>query len=114
MDIRHGLISADSHVVTEPKAFLDRMSESTFGDRIPQIKEVENNGQWVERWCVNGKPLRTRGVCNCPAVMGDPKRNLQRAPSTTRRGLRRRRRDMDDGPFYARGHAVRNMIPSAR
>jgi hypothetical protein len=76
MDIRHGLISADSHVVTEPKAFLDRMSKNKFGERIPQIKEVDNQGEKVERWFVNGKPLRSRGVCNCPAVMGDPNRNL--------------------------------------
>ena len=76
MDIRHGLISADSHVVTERNAFLERMSKSRFGERIPQIREIENNGVKAERWFVNGKPLRTRGVCNCPAVMGDPNRNL--------------------------------------
>jgi len=76
MQIQHGLISADSHVVTEPNAFLSRMSKTEFGERIPQIKEFENNGAAVERWYVNGQSLRTRGVCNCPAVMGDPNRNL--------------------------------------
>ena len=76
MQIRHGLISADSHVVTEPNAFLSRMSKTKFGERIPQIKEFENKGAAVERWYVNGRPLRTRGVCNCPAVMGDPNRNF--------------------------------------
>jgi uncharacterized protein len=76
MQIQHGLISADSHVVTEPNAFLSRMSTTKFGERIPQIKEFENKGAAVERWYVNGRPLRTRGVCNCPAVMGDPNRNL--------------------------------------
>ena len=76
MEIHHGLISADSHVVTERNAFLDRMSKSKFGERIPQIREIENNGVKVARWFVNGKPLRTRGVVNCPAVMGDPNRNL--------------------------------------
>ena len=76
MKIRFGLISADSHVVTEPNAFLSRMSKSTFGDRIPQIKALEVKGEKVERWCVNGRPLQTRGVCNCPAVMGDPNRNV--------------------------------------
>ena len=60
MEIHHGLISADSHVVTERNAFLDRMSKSKFGERIPQIKEVEDKGVKVERWFVNGKPLRTR------------------------------------------------------
>ena len=75
MRIKHGLISADSHVVTEPDAFLSRMSKAKFGDRIPQIKELEIKGAKVERWFVNGRPLKTRGVCNCPAVMGDPLRN---------------------------------------
>ena len=75
MDIRFGLISADSHVVTDRNAFIERMSQAKWGDRIPQIIEVENKGQSVERWAVNGRPLRTRGVCNCPAVMGDPLRN---------------------------------------
>ncbi len=75
MEIRFGLISADSHVVTEPNAFLSRMAKSKFGERIPQIKEVDNKGAKVERWVVNGQALRTRGVCNCPAVMGDPLRN---------------------------------------
>jgi len=75
MRIKHGLISADSHVVTEPDAFLSRMSKAKFGDRIPQIKELEIKGANVERWFVNGRPLKTRGVCNCPAVMGDPLRN---------------------------------------
>jgi uncharacterized protein len=75
MKIRFGLISADSHVVTEPNAFLSRMSKTKFGERIPQIKEVEIKGGKVERWFVHERPLHTRGVCNCPAVMGDPNRN---------------------------------------
>jgi len=49
MEIRHGLISADSHVVTEPNAFPDRTSKSRFGERIPQIKEVESKGAKSQR-----------------------------------------------------------------
>ena len=75
MDIRYGLISADSHVVIDRNAFLDRMSQSRWGDRIPQVVELNEKGQGIHRWTVNGKPLRSRGVCNCPAVMGDPLRN---------------------------------------
>jgi len=75
MEIRFGLISADSHVVTDRNAFLDRMSKSKFGERIPQVREVETKGQKADRWVVNGRPLRSRGVVNCPAVMGDPDRN---------------------------------------
>jgi uncharacterized protein len=75
MNIRYGLISADSHVVIDRNAFLERMSQSRWGDRIPQVVELNEKGQCIHRWTVNGKPLRSRGVCNCPAVMGDPLRN---------------------------------------
>src|SRR5215470_17921501 len=75
MEIKYGLISADSHVVTDRNAFVERMSKARWGDRIPQVVEVEDNGHRVHRWVVNGKPLRGRGVCNCPAIMGDPLRN---------------------------------------
>lgn len=75
MEIRFGLISADSHVVTDRNAFLDRMSKSKFGERIPQVREVVTKGQKTDRWVVNGRPLSSRGVVNCPAVMGDPDRN---------------------------------------
>jgi predicted TIM-barrel fold metal-dependent hydrolase len=75
MEIRHGLLSADSHVVTDRNAFLDRMSRSEFGERIPHVREVEIKGLKVDRWVVDGRPLRTRGVVNCPAAMGDPDRN---------------------------------------
>jgi len=75
MQIEYGLISADSHVVTDRNAFVGRMAKSRWGDRIPQVVEVEDNGQIVHRWAVNGKPLRGRGVCNCPAIMNDPLRN---------------------------------------
>ena len=75
MEICHGLISADSHVVTDRNAFVERMSRSKWGDRIPQVIEINERGQSFQRWAVNGKPLRGRGVCNCPAVMNDPLRN---------------------------------------
>jgi hypothetical protein len=61
MDIRYGLISADSHVVTDKDAFVTRMSKSRWGDRTPQVIEVESNGRLVHRWAVNGKALGGRG-----------------------------------------------------
>ncbi|HVH89778.1 MAG TPA: amidohydrolase family protein, partial [Candidatus Acidoferrum sp.] len=75
MDIRYGLISADSHVVTDKNAFVERMARSKWGERIPQVVQVDHQEQTVDRWAVYGKPLRGRGVCNCPAVMDDPLRN---------------------------------------
>jgi uncharacterized protein len=75
MEIKYGLISADSHVVTDRNAFVERMSQQKWGDRIPQVVEIENKGERIHRWRVDGKPLGGRGVCNCPAIMNDPLRN---------------------------------------
>src|SRR4030095_11261805 len=75
MDIRYGLISADSHVVTDKDAFVKRMSKPKWGDRVPQLMEVESKGRLVHRWVVNAKSLGGRGVCTWPAVRGDPLRS---------------------------------------
>jgi predicted TIM-barrel fold metal-dependent hydrolase len=77
MEIKHGLISADSHVALERDAFTRHMSAAKWGDRIPQVIEIEADGRHVERWSVYGKASGQEGpgvsgVCNCPAVMGDP------------------------------------------
>jgi uncharacterized protein len=78
IEITHGLISADSHVVLDRDAFTSRMAQERWGDRIPHVVEVEARGRLVERWSVNGETPRggmARGVCNCPAVMDDPLNN---------------------------------------
>ena len=74
MKIKHGLVSCDSHSQLDRDAYTSRMSQATWGDRIPQLVEVESNGKKVHRWSVNGKPAGGEGggVANCPAVMGDP------------------------------------------
>ena len=71
MEIKFGLISADSHCGFDRDAFTSRMSADKWGQRIPQVKEVEEDGRKVHRWCVYGKP-RGDNVGNCPALMGDP------------------------------------------
>src|SRR5512142_2993893 len=76
MKIKHGLISADSHAVIDRNAFIERMPKRKFGERIPHVGEIEANGAKVERWIVNGRALKTRGVCNCPAAMDHPARNV--------------------------------------
>ncbi|HSE85498.1 MAG TPA: hypothetical protein VLJ79_04700 [Candidatus Binatia bacterium] len=43
MDIRYGLISADSQVVTDKNGFVERMSRSKWGSRVPQIIEATPN-----------------------------------------------------------------------
>jgi predicted TIM-barrel fold metal-dependent hydrolase len=79
MQIKHGLISCDSHGQLDRDAWTSRMSAAKWGDRIPQVVELDNGkGQLVHRWSVNGKvqgpgPF-AGGVVNCPAAMGDPER----------------------------------------
>ncbi len=71
MEIKYGLISVDSHAAFDRDAFTSRMSVQKWGDRIPQVVEVEKDGRRVNRWSVYGKP-RGDNVGNCPALMGDP------------------------------------------
>jgi predicted TIM-barrel fold metal-dependent hydrolase len=44
------------------------MSKARWGERIPQVIEVEDKDELVERWTVNGR-VQGGGVVNCPAAM---------------------------------------------
>jgi len=72
MEIKYGLISADSHAAFDRDDFTRRMSASKWQDRIPRVLEVEDNGRRVHRWTVYDGPPYQESVCNCPALMGDP------------------------------------------
>jgi uncharacterized protein len=71
MEIKFGLISADSHAAFHRDDFTSRMSASKWGDRIPHVASREEDGQRVDGWSIYGNAPRG-DVCNCPAVMGDP------------------------------------------
>src|SRR5258708_5827723 len=79
MEIKYGVITADSHAPPRPDAFVARMSKARFGDRIPHLRETaaprtqlaRQSDRIVERWFVNGKIEEPRGVANCPAMMED-------------------------------------------
>jgi predicted TIM-barrel fold metal-dependent hydrolase len=70
MEVKHGLFSCDSHGQLDRDAWTKRMSKTRWGDRIPQVVEVKEEGfdQPVDRWMINGK-VRGGWVCNCPAAM---------------------------------------------
>jgi len=68
VEIKHGLISCDSHGQLDRDAFASRMSRAKWGDRIPEVIEVEDKGKLVERWRVNGR-VQQGGVVNCPSAM---------------------------------------------
>ncbi len=77
MEIKFGLISADSHAAFDREAFTSRMSASKWGDKIPQVVEVEAGGRPIHRWALYGTATKAEagfgfGVCNCPALMGEP------------------------------------------
>src|SRR5580765_5674929 len=69
MELKFGLISADSHAAFDRDTFTSRMA-SKWGDRIPHVAEAEHEGEKVDGWAVYDRVGET--VCNCPAVMGDP------------------------------------------
>jgi predicted TIM-barrel fold metal-dependent hydrolase len=71
MEIKHKLISADSHAAFDPETYTSRMSASKWGEKIPRVVEVGDNGERVHRWSVYGE-VQSGSVCNCPAVMGEP------------------------------------------
>jgi predicted TIM-barrel fold metal-dependent hydrolase len=71
MQLRFGLISADSHAAFEPTTYPSRMSQHKWGDRIPRVVETKENGAVVDRWSIYGR-ISDADVCNCPAVMGEP------------------------------------------
>jgi uncharacterized protein len=71
MEIKYGLISADSHAAFNRDDFTSRMSAKKWGDRIPHVASTEKKGERVDNWSVYGEPGRGQ-VCNCPALMGDP------------------------------------------
>ncbi len=68
MEIKYGLFSCDSHAQLDRDTWTSRMPESKWRDRIPQIVQVSEDGQTVDRWMVNGK-VRSESACNCPAAM---------------------------------------------
>jgi predicted TIM-barrel fold metal-dependent hydrolase len=71
MEVKFGLISADSHAGFDRHDFLRRMSAAKWGERIPCVVEVEDKGRRIDRWAVYGVPRRN-DVANCPALMDEP------------------------------------------
>ncbi|HTE83238.1 MAG TPA: amidohydrolase family protein [Dehalococcoidia bacterium] len=71
MEIKYGLISADSHAAFDRDDFTSRMSAVKWGDRIPHVAGYERNGEHFDGWSIYGRPP-SGNVCNCPALMGEP------------------------------------------
>jgi uncharacterized protein len=65
MEIKYGLISADSHAGVPRDAFTSRMSAEKWGDKIPHVVPSDRDG--YDTWLVYGKGGGP--VANCPAFM---------------------------------------------
>ena len=79
MEIKHGLISADSHVIMAPDTYTDRMSRARWGDLIPQMVEVmdKRENRLVHRWKIYGQTPEVDRGFNCPAALeNNPLRNI--------------------------------------
>jgi len=78
LQLKYGLVSADSHIVLDRDAFKRHMSAVKWGDLIPHVRETEGrNGQTVDRWFVHEELTGgVGGVVNCPAVM--PNREIEK------------------------------------
>jgi predicted TIM-barrel fold metal-dependent hydrolase len=63
-----GFISADDHVQEHPEVWTRRLSKTRWGDRIPQLRRLENG---TEGWVVDGRQLSLRGVARAGALMPD-------------------------------------------
>ena len=77
MEIKHGLISCDSHAQPHKDTWVNRMSKAKWGDAIPHIAETANKAHMavpvdgvVDRWFVNGQLVQPKGACSCPAAGG--------------------------------------------
>ena len=75
MTAANRFISADEHVQEHPDVWLNRLSRSKWGERIPH---VEKNSNGSERWTVNGRDIALSGVADCGAAMPDRTKNPQR------------------------------------
>lgn len=70
MEIKYGLMSCDSHAQLGRDAFTAHMSHARWGARIPQVVEVEEDGERVHRWSLDERVI-AGAVVNCPALMHD-------------------------------------------
>jgi predicted TIM-barrel fold metal-dependent hydrolase len=68
-------ISADDHVQEHPEVWTKRLSKSKWGDRIPQLKTLDEGTQ---AWIVDGRKLTLHGIAKAGALMPDRAREPAR------------------------------------
>ena len=71
MEIKYGLISADSHAAFGRDDFTSRMSASKWGDKIPHVASYKKGDEILDGWSIYGEAPEGN-VGNCPVLMGEP------------------------------------------
>jgi predicted TIM-barrel fold metal-dependent hydrolase len=67
MGFEYKRIDVDTHCQEKPNTWTSRMSKSKWGDRIPQIREVDGK----EMWLADGRPMSRGGLASCHGLMPD-------------------------------------------
>ncbi len=68
MQLKHGLISVDDHVLEPPNLWTDRLSKGKWGSRIPHLDRASDG---AERWVVDGRVLLDGHPAKAGALMAD-------------------------------------------
>jgi predicted TIM-barrel fold metal-dependent hydrolase len=65
--LKYGLISVDDHVLEPPQLWTERLSSSTWGERVPHV-EQSDAGEW---WVVGDQKLPLAGRGSVGAALAD-------------------------------------------
>ena len=68
MNLKHGLISVDDHVVEPPDLWISRLSRTKWGDRIPHLATGSDGSEY---WVVDGQPLHQSRLPEVGAALPD-------------------------------------------
>ena len=75
MELTYGFVSVDDHVQEHPEVWTQRLSKTTWGDRIPH---TERQADGTEHWVVDGQKLPLSGVALAGAANPDRAQEPQR------------------------------------
>src|ERR1700716_2122800 len=65
--LKYGLISVDDHVLEPPHLWTERLSSSTWGERVPHV-EQSDAGEW---WVLDDQKLPLAGRGSVGAALAD-------------------------------------------
>jgi predicted TIM-barrel fold metal-dependent hydrolase len=75
MKLKYGLISVDDHVQEPPNLWINRLSKSRWGERIPHLEPTSDG---TEQWVVDGQVLLDGRAGRAGALMADRNREPSR------------------------------------